>query len=124
MKKVALWIIVVLLLCSILPKPIQVQNVNAANDESNIEVWAVSGTEPSYPVVIAKDNRVLIGAPIFENLEHYYGTLGRVQPMLESFDTFIRDMIRGVSENPQPSVAIYEPDMLDNLEDSMAAPND
>ena len=91
---------------------------------NNVEVWAVSGTEPSYPVIVAMDNKVLIGAPIFENLEHFYETLEPFESQLESLDIFIREIITAISPTPDPKVAIYEPDMLTDTEEWMQASND
>jgi hypothetical protein len=119
LKKVSIFLFVALIVC--LMSPMFSPEIKG---QQTIEIWALSTTDPPYPVVIAMDRKVLMGAPIFENLEHYRGTFYPYEPILESFDIFVRDMIRDVSTVPLPSVAVYEPDLLETWDEWLAAPND
>lgn len=106
-------------------KPYQpVEDIIRSIRYQQYEVWAVSDTEPSYPVVIYSSRKVLFGAPIFENLEHYYNVLEPNETRIQSLELFLLDIIHAISEVEKPSIAIFEPDMLDNYDEWLNASND
>jgi len=106
-------------------KPYQpVEDIIRSIRYKQYEVWAVSDTDPSYPVVIYSSRKVLFGAPIFENLEHYYNVLEPNETRIQSLELFLLDIIHAISEAEKPSIAIFEPDMLDNYDDWLSASND
>ncbi len=76
------------------------------------EIWAVDENDGTVPIVIAQDKKVLVGTGLFENIEGGYalpdGAGIDYGPMVD----FTLDVIKHLSDNPNPRVALYDPDPL------------
>lgn len=94
-----------------LPKP-YIPKPSGSGCYGAYEIWAVDEDDPTQPVVIAEGKKVLVGLGLFENIEGNYGLPDGLGIDYGPLRDFTLDAILHVSDNPNPRVALYDPDPL------------
>lgn len=86
--------------------------LNAAGCAGGYQIWAVDRDDPTQPVVIANEKKVLMGTGLFENIEGNYGLPDGMGIDYGPLVDFTLDAIIYLSDDPNPRVALYDPDPL------------
>lgn len=92
--------------------PKTITHLNGAGCGGGYQIWAVDQNDPTQPVVIAKEKKVLVGLGLFENIEGNYGLPDGLGIDYGPLVDFTLDAILYLSDDPSPRVALYDPDPL------------